>query len=128
VPVSSAKICSATSVSLVSKDFTLVGSEGPASASARCFVASAPKASIYTSGVSAIFFGVVLEDFIVSSTSRTLTIFFFWGSPLNLFEFVALQLLLKGLKFLIFLSLQLLALQFFQPSVLQSALQFSAYV
>jgi hypothetical protein len=60
VPVSSAKICSAASVSLVSKDFTLAGSEGPASVLAWCFEASAPEASICTSGVSAIFFGVVL--------------------------------------------------------------------
>jgi hypothetical protein len=30
-------------------------------------------------GVSAIFFGVVLEDFIVSNTSRTLTILFLLG-------------------------------------------------
>jgi hypothetical protein len=33
VSVSSAKICSAVSVSSASKDFTLAGSEGPASVS-----------------------------------------------------------------------------------------------
>jgi hypothetical protein len=69
VPVSSAKICSVASVSfpLVSKDFPLVGSEGPASVSAWCFVASASETvvSICAFGTSAIFFGVELEDFIV---------------------------------------------------------------
>ena len=76
----SAKICSAASVSvsLVSKDFSLTGSEGPASVSAWCFVALASEAvdSICAVGASTIFLGVELEDFIVSSTSRTLTILF----------------------------------------------------
>jgi hypothetical protein len=65
VPVSSAKICSDAfvSFSMVPKDFTLAGSEGPASVSAWCFVASTSEAvvSICASGASAIFFGMVLE-------------------------------------------------------------------
>jgi hypothetical protein len=46
VPVSSAKICHAAFVyfPLVSKDFPLAGSEGPASVSAWRFVASALEA------------------------------------------------------------------------------------
>jgi hypothetical protein len=57
----------------------LAGSEGPASVSAWCFEASAPKALICTSEVSPNFFGVMLEDFIVSNTSSTLTILFLLG-------------------------------------------------
>jgi hypothetical protein len=58
-----------------------VGSEGPASASASgcCFEASATKASIDTPEVSRVFFGVMLEDLIVSRTSNTLTILFLFG-------------------------------------------------
>jgi hypothetical protein len=58
-----------------------VGSEGPASASASgcCFEASATKASVDTPEVSRVFFGVMLEDLIVSRTSNTLTILFLFG-------------------------------------------------
>jgi hypothetical protein len=98
VPVSSTKICSAASVSLVSKDFTLAGSEGPASVLAWCFEASASKASICTSGVSAIFFGVVLEDFIVSNTSSTLTIFFLLGVNAGPFWLFGTSTYAEGLK------------------------------
>jgi roadblock/LC7 domain-containing protein len=83
VAVFSAKICSAASISfsLVSKDFSLVGSEGPASVSAWRYVAltSGAVVSICVFGASAIFLEVELEDFIVSSTSRTLTILFSFG-------------------------------------------------
>jgi hypothetical protein len=117
VAVFSSKICSAASVSfsLVSKDFSLAGSEGPALVSAWRCAASASQAvvPICVFGVSAIFLGVELQDFIVSSTSRTLTILFLLGSLLDLSGFLALQLLPKDLKFLMFLSLQLSALQFF---------------
>jgi hypothetical protein len=109
VLVSSVKICSDASVyfSMVLKDFTLAGSEGPTSVSAWCFVASASEdvVSVCASGASTIFFGMVLEDFIVSNTSRTLTILFLLGSLLDLFGFLALQLQPKDLKFLMFLSL-----------------------
>jgi hypothetical protein len=115
VPVSSAKICSAASVSLVSKDFTLAGSEGPASVSAWCFVASASEASIYTLGVSAIFFGVVLEDFIVSNTSRTLTILFLLGVIAGPFWVFGTSTSVKGLKIS----------DVFVPSALGSSIFFS---
>jgi hypothetical protein len=88
VSVSSTKIgsdififlaASAMFVSSVSKGFTLVGSEGPASVSNCCFEASAPKASVNTSEVSTVSFGVMLEYLIVSKTSNTLTILFLFG-------------------------------------------------
>jgi hypothetical protein len=98
VPVSSAKICSVVSISSASKDFTLVGSEGPASVSDWCFEASAPKASICTSEVSTIFFGVVLQDFIVSKTSSTLTILFLLGVIAGPFWLFGASIFAKGLK------------------------------
>jgi hypothetical protein len=69
------------SSSPVSKDFSLAGSEGPASASVWLFAASASDGfvSICVFDASAVFLGVVLEDFIVSSTSSTLTILFLLG-------------------------------------------------
>jgi hypothetical protein len=50
----------------VSKDFSLVGYEGPASASVWLFAASSSDGfvSICVFGASTVFFGVVLEDFI----------------------------------------------------------------
>jgi hypothetical protein len=102
VAVFSAKICSAASVSfsLVSKDFSLAGSEGPASVSAWRFVASASEAvvSICVFGASAIFLGVELEDFIVSSTSRTLTILFLLGVTAKPFWVFGTSTLAEGLK------------------------------
>jgi hypothetical protein len=98
VPVSSVKICSAVYVSLVSKDSTLAGFEGPASASAWCFEASAPKASICTSGVLTIFFGVVLEDFIVSNTSSISTILFLLGVNAGPFWLFGTSTFAEGLK------------------------------
>jgi hypothetical protein len=132
VAVFSAKICSAASVSFspVSRDFSLMGSEGPASVSAWCFVVSASEVvvSICAFGASAIFLGVELEDFIVSSTSRTLTILFLLGVIAGPFWVFGTSTSAEGLKISDVLSLQLLALQFFQPSALQSALQFFAQV
>jgi hypothetical protein len=75
-----------------------VGSEGPASVSDWCFEASAPKASICTSGISAIFFGVVLEDFIVSNTSNTLTILFLLGVIAGPFWLFHTSIFAEGLK------------------------------
>jgi hypothetical protein len=98
VPVSSVKICSAASVSLVPKDFTLAGSDGPASVLAWCFEALAPKASICTSGVSAIFFQKVLKDFIVSNTSSTLTIIFLLGVNVGPFWLFGTSNFAEGLK------------------------------
>jgi hypothetical protein len=70
----------------VSKDFSLADSEVPVSISAWCFVASAPEAvvsicadSVVSPWQTLLFLGVELEDFIVSSTSRTLTILFLLG-------------------------------------------------
>jgi hypothetical protein len=89
VAVFSAKICSAASVSfsLVSKDFSLVGSEGPASVSAWRYVASASEAivSICVFEASAVFPGVELEVFISSSTSSTWTILFLLGVTVRSF-------------------------------------------
>jgi hypothetical protein len=67
--------------------FSLAGSEGPASASVRLFVASASDGfvSICVSDALAVFLGVVLEDFIVSSTSSTLTILFLLGVAVRSF-------------------------------------------
>jgi hypothetical protein len=100
--VFSAKICYAASVSFspVSKDFSLAGSEGPASVSAWCFVASALEAviSICVFGASAIFLGVELEDFIVSSTSRTLTILFLLGVTAGPFWVFGTSTSAEGLK------------------------------
>jgi hypothetical protein len=102
VPFSSTKICSAASVSfsIVSKDITLAGSEDPASVSAWCFVASASETvvSICALGTSAIFFGVVLEDYIVSNTSRTLTILFLLGVIAGPFWIFGTSTLAKVLK------------------------------
>jgi hypothetical protein len=106
VPVSSAKICSAISVFLASKDFTLVGSEGPASVSDYSFEASASKVSVCTSEVLAIFFGVVLENLIVSKTSSTLTILFLLGVAAGPFWLLLPQFLPKDSRFLMTLLLQ----------------------
>jgi hypothetical protein len=83
----SGKICSIASSSAafspISEDFSLMGSEGPVSASARLIVASASvsfvSVSIYDFEALAIFSGVELEVFIVSSTSNTLAILFLFG-------------------------------------------------
>jgi hypothetical protein len=83
----SGKICSIASSSAafspISKDFSLAGSEGPASASAWLIIASASvsfvSVSIYAFGALAIFSGEELEAFIVSSTSSTLAILFLLG-------------------------------------------------
>jgi hypothetical protein len=69
--VFSDKISSIDSFSVsfqISKDFFLAGSEGPVSVSSICVFEA-----------SAALFGVELEDFIVSSTSKTLTILFLLG-------------------------------------------------
>jgi hypothetical protein len=100
VPLSSTKICSVVYVPLVSKNCTLAGSEGPASDSAWCFEASISKASICTSGVSTIFFGVLLEDFIVSNTSSTLTILFLLGVNAGPFWLFGISTFAEGLKIL----------------------------
>jgi hypothetical protein len=71
--------------SSVSKGFTLVGSEGPASVPVCCFEASATDASADASEVSAVFFGVMLEDLIVYKTSNTLTILFLFGVTIGPF-------------------------------------------
>jgi hypothetical protein len=85
-------------VSSVSKGFTLVGSDGPASVSNCCFEASAPKASVDTSEVSTVFFGVMLEDLIVSKTSNTLTILFLFGVTVGPFWLFPVSNLAEGLK------------------------------
>src|SRR5688572_11123282 len=63
----------------LSKDFIFAGSEGPASASVSCSGALVPEISVVVSGMTAAFFGGVLEDLIVSSTSSTLAILFLFG-------------------------------------------------
>jgi hypothetical protein len=130
VAVFSAKICSATSVSfsLVSKDFSLAGSEGPASVSAWRCVASASEAvvSICVFGASTIFLGVELEDFIVCSTSRTLTILFLLGVTARPFWVFGTSTPTEGLKIFDVIVPLALGSSIFQPSALQSALQFSA--
>jgi hypothetical protein len=83
----SSKICSIPSSSAafspIFEDFSLAGTEGLASASARLVVASASvgfvSVSIYIFKALATFYVVELEVFIVSSTSRTLTILFLLG-------------------------------------------------
>jgi hypothetical protein len=75
-----------------------VGSEGPASVSDWCLEASALEASICTSEVSTIFFGVVLEDFIVSKTSSTLTILFLLGVIARPFWLFGASTFAEGLK------------------------------
>jgi hypothetical protein len=75
-----------------------VGSEGPASVSDCCFEASATKASVCTSEVSTIFFGVVLEDLIVSKTSSTLTNLFLFGVTAGPFWLFAASIFAEGLK------------------------------
>jgi hypothetical protein len=109
-----------------SKDFTLAGSEGPASVSDCCFEASATKASEYTSEVLTIFFGVVLEDLIVSKTSSTLTILFLLGvtdGPLWLF--VAL-VFAGGLKTSDVFTSSALVSSIFSLAALRPALQYLA--
>jgi hypothetical protein len=74
------RLCSAASFSVsssISKDFSLVGSEGPASVSTLLFAASAlvSLVSDCAFGALAVFFGVELV-FIVSSTSSTIIILF----------------------------------------------------
>jgi hypothetical protein len=71
-----------TAFSLVSKDFSLAGSEGPTSVLAWLFVASASVSlvSVCVFEASAVYPGVELEIFIVSSTSSTLAILFLLGS------------------------------------------------
>jgi Mn2+/Fe2+ NRAMP family transporter len=49
-------------------------------------------------GTSAIFFGVVLEDFIVSNTSRTLTILFLLGVTARPFLVFSTSTFAEGLK------------------------------
>jgi hypothetical protein len=82
VTVLSGRICLAVSFSLVSKDFSLAGFEGPTSVPAWLFAASASvsfvSACVFEASV--VFPGVELELFIVSSTSSTLTILSSWGS------------------------------------------------
>jgi hypothetical protein len=76
----------------------LAGSEGPASVSAWFFQASATKVSVCTSEVSTIFFGVVLEDLIVSKTSSTLTILFLLGVTAGPFWLFVASIFVEGLK------------------------------
>jgi hypothetical protein len=88
--VFSGKICSiayfSVSFSPISKDFSLAGSEGPASVTAWLFVALASDNLVldYVFGVSTVFLGVELV-FIVSSASSTLTILFLLGVALRSF-------------------------------------------
>jgi hypothetical protein len=56
------------------------------------------KASVCTSEDSTIFFGVVLEDFIVSKTSSTLTILFLLGVTAGPFWLVAASIFAEGLR------------------------------
>jgi hypothetical protein len=85
VTVFSGRICFAASFSVsfspVSKDFSLAGSEGPASVSTWLFAASASVSfvSVCVFEASPVFPGVELQVFIVSSTSSTLTILFLLG-------------------------------------------------
>jgi hypothetical protein len=91
VTVLSGRICFVASFfvssSPVSKDFSLAGFEGPDSVSSWLFAASASVSfvSAYVFGASAVFPGVELELFIVSSTSNTLTILFLFGVTIRSF-------------------------------------------
>jgi hypothetical protein len=91
VTIFSGRICFATSFSvyfsLDSKDFSLAGFEGPALVPAWLFAASASVSydSAYVFEASALFPGVELELFIVSSTSSTLTILFLLGIAVRSF-------------------------------------------
>ena len=96
--ISSTRIGSVIFSSSVSKDFTFVGSEGPASVSACCFGALVSKISVSASEVSTVFFGVVLEDSIVSRTSNTVTILFLFGVTAGPFWFFIVSTLAEGLK------------------------------
>jgi hypothetical protein len=84
VAVFSGKVCSVASFfvsfSLISKDFSLAGSEGLASVSTWLFAVSASVTLVsdYVFGASAVFLEVELV-FIVSSASSTLTILFLLG-------------------------------------------------
>jgi hypothetical protein len=75
-----------------------VGSEGPASVSNCCFKVLATKASVDTSEVSTVFFGVMLEDLIVSKTSSTLTIPFLFGVTAGPFWLFVASIFVEGLK------------------------------
>jgi hypothetical protein len=65
--------------SSVSKDFIFAGSEDPASASVSCSGALVSEISVFASEMAVVFFGGVLEDLIVSSTSSTFAILFLFG-------------------------------------------------
>jgi hypothetical protein len=75
-----------------------VGSEGPASVSNCCFKASATKTSVDISEASTVFFGVMLEDLIVSKTSSTLTILFLFGVAAGPFWLFVASIFVGGLK------------------------------
>jgi hypothetical protein len=126
VPVSSLKICSAISVFSASKDFTLAGSEGPASVSDCGFEASASKVSVCISEVLAIFFGVVLEDLIVSKTSSTLTILFLLGVTAGPFWLFVASVFAEGLKISDVFTSSALVSSIFQSLTLRPALQYLA--
>jgi hypothetical protein len=91
-------VASVMFVSSVSKGFTLAASEGPASVSNCCFEASAPTASVDTSEVSTVFFGVMLEDLIVYKTSNTLIILFLFGVTVGPFWLFSVSIFAEGLK------------------------------
>jgi hypothetical protein len=56
------------------------------------------KISVSASEVSTVFFGVVLEDLIVSKTSSTLTILFLFGVTFGPFSIFATSISTEGLK------------------------------
>jgi hypothetical protein len=96
--ISSTRIGFVIFSSSVSKDFTFVGSEGPASASVSCSGALVSKILVFASEVSTVFFGVVLEDLIVSRTSSTLAILFLFGVTAGPFWFFIVSTFAEGLK------------------------------
>jgi hypothetical protein len=104
----------------------LAGSECSASVSDYGFEASASKVSVCTSEVLTIFFGVVLEDLIVSKTSSTLTILFLLGVTAGpLWLFVA-SVFAGGLKTSDVFTSSALVSSIFQLLVLRPALQYLA--
>ena len=93
VPVSSTNIGSGIFTASASKGCSLKGSEGPALASACC-----AEASVEVSAIPTLFFGVVLEDLIVSKTSSTFTILFLFGVIVGPFWIFAAPTFTIGLK------------------------------
>jgi hypothetical protein len=81
---------------------------------------------VCTSEVLAIFFGVVLEDLIVSKTSSTLTILFLLGVTAGPFWLFVASVFAEGLKISDDFTSSALVSSIFQSLALRPALQYLA--